>query len=202
MAGEIPSFERWYVLMVNKGIKDMVIGFKKFDELKSIIKHQNKEIFDSIETQLPGFAEKINKGVNKEFDVDIALKLHLTIPLDSHYETDNSIHYSLYGGGSTSMEKTKKDFIFSGTVAVANVAGKILFLYCYGPQEYLEWTRNASKNWADAVMNSNSPPPLRSSGSGGIDWEQVFAKGIVGGIVGLILGLVLWIFRSFKNRKS
>jgi len=172
MSGEIPSLERYYILKVNKKLKDMVVGFKDFAELKSITKRQNKEILKSVESQIPGLMEKTSKGISKEFDVNFALQLSQMIPLDPHYETDNAFAYSMYINYGASVEGSKEDFIVSATATSANVAGKILFLYCYGPQKDLEWTRNASKAWAGMVMDSNSQPPSRSSGSRWYGLEQ------------------------------
>ena len=202
MSGEIPSLERYYILKVNKKLKNMVIGSKDFAELKSVTKRQNREILKSVETQMPGLMEKTSKGISEEFDVDVALKLSKMVPLDPHYETDNAFAYSMYINYGATVEGSKEDFIVSATATFVNGAGKILFLYCYGPQEELEWTRSASKAWAGMVMASNAQPPSHSSGSRGIDWNKVLEKGIVGAIVGGLIALVLGVFSRFKKKAN
>ncbi len=144
--------------------------------------------------------EKTSKGISKEFDVDIALKLSQVVPLDPHYEADAAFAYSMYINYGAAVEGSKKDFIVSATATFVNVAGKILFLYCYGPQEDLEWTRKASKAWAEMIMASNDQPPSDLSGGRGFDWSKVLEKGIVGAIAGGLIALFFGIFSRFRRK--
>lgn len=202
LSGEIPSLERYYILKVNKKLKDMVIGSKDFAELKNITKRQNNEIFKSLETKMPGMMEKTSKKISEEFDVDFALKLSQMVPLDPHYETDKAFAYSMYINYGATVEGSKEDFIVSATATFVNVAGKILFLYCYGPQDELEWTRTASKSWAANVMDTNAQPPPSSPGRHGLDWDKVIEKGIVGAITGGLIALIFGVLSIFKKRKK
>lgn len=202
LSGEMPSLERYYILKVNKKLKDMVIDSKDFTELKNITKRQNNEIFKSLETKMSDVMKKTSKGISDEFDVDFALKLSQMVPLDPHYETDNAFAYSMYINYGATVEGSNEDFIVSATATFVNVAGKILFLYCYGPQDELEWTRTASKAWAANVMGSNAQPPTSSPGRHGIDWNKVFEKGIVGAISGGLIALIFGVLSVFKKQKK
>jgi hypothetical protein len=202
MAGEMPPLQRYFVLKVNKELKNTVVGSKEFAELASMAKRQNTEILKSVESKIPSVMKKTSKGISKEFDVNFALQLSQMVPLDPHYETDNAFAYSMYVNYGVSVEGEKEDLIVSATATYVNVAGKILFLYCYGPQEDLEWTRNASKAWAGSVMASNSEPPARSSGGRGMDWNRVIEKGIVGAIIGGLMALIFGVFSRFKKKKG
>jgi hypothetical protein len=132
VSGEMPSLERYFILKVNKKLKNMVIGSKDFSELMSVTKRQNREILRSVEKQMPGLMEKTSKGISKEFDLDFALRLSQMVPLDPHYETDNAFAYSMYINFGTTVEGLKEDFIVSATATFVNVAGKILFLTAMG----------------------------------------------------------------------
>ena len=169
ISGEMPSLERYFILKVNKRLKTMVVRSKYFSELKNIAKHKNKQIIKSIEAKIPGLMDKMSKGISEEYDVNFAMKLSQVVPLDPHYETENAFAYSMYLNYGASVDGSKEDFIVSVTVTFVNVAGKILFLYCDGPQEELEWTRTASKAWAGMIMESNTQPPSRSARGGGAD---------------------------------
>jgi hypothetical protein len=132
VSGEMPSLESYFILKVNKKLKNMVIGSKDFSELMSVTKRQNREILRSVEKQMPGLMEKTSKGISKEFDLDFALRLSQMVPLDPHYETDNAFAYSMYINFGTTVEGLKEDFIVSATATFVNVAGKILFLTAMG----------------------------------------------------------------------
>jgi hypothetical protein len=200
MSGEIPSIERYYILKVNKKLKSMVVGSKDFTELKNITKQQNEQIIESVEAEMPGLLESMSDEIGEEFDVDVALRLSQMVPLDPHYEADNAFAYSMYINYGASVEGSEENFIVSATATFVNVAGKILFLYCYGPQEELEWTRSASRAWAGMVMESNARPPSDSSGDGGFDWSRVFEKAVIGAIVGGLVALVIVVLSRFKKK--
>lgn len=200
ISGKIPSLERYYILKVNKKLKNMIVDSKDFIELKKITKLQNQEIIKSVESQMPGLIKKTSEGISKEFDVNFALKLLQMVPLDPHYVADNAFSYSMYINYGAEIEEAKENFIVSATATFVNVAGKILFLYCYGNQEDLEWTRNTSKAWTEMVMASNSKPPFLSSDNRGIDWSKVFEKGIIGAIAGGLITLVFGVFSRFKKK--
>ena len=202
MNGELPPLGRTFLLKVNKQLKDIVIGSKDFAELKNMTKRQNKEIFESLKSKLPGLMKGASEGISKEFDVDFAMQISQMIPLESHYEVDNALSYSMYINYGVTTEGTKEESIVSATATYVNVAGKVLFLYCYGPQGELEWTRNASKSWVDQIMNSNSKPPASSSGSRGWDWNKVIEKGIVGAVTGGLIALIIGALSIFKKRKK
>lgn len=156
LSGKMPPFKRYFILKVNKRVKNVVISSKDFTELKNTTKQQNNEIFKSLETEMSDIMKKNSKVVSDVFDVDVALKLSKMVPLDPHYETDNAFAYSMYINCGVTVEGSNEDFIITGTLTYINVAGKVLFLYCYGPQDELEWTRTASKEWAANIMDSNA----------------------------------------------
>ncbi len=152
---ETLDLERYYVLKVNKELKNRVVSSKEFSELKTIIKRQNANTAKKVLSQMPEYMDNISKGINKEFDVNVAMKLSNMMPLDSHYEADNSISYSMYINYGFSANGESNNFIISQTTTLVNIAGKILFLYCYGSKNDLDWTRNASKRWLEMIVDGN-----------------------------------------------
>lgn len=202
MNGEIPPLERTFILKVSKQLKNMIIGSKDFAEIKNMTKLQNKEIFDSIKSQMPGLAKDISEGISNEFDVDFTMQLSQMVPLDPHYETDNALAYSTYVKYGVMAEGAEEEFILSSTSTIVNVAGKVLFLYCYAPKNDLEWTRSASKLWSEQIMASNSQPPTKTSVGRGIDWNKVIEKVIVGTVLGGLFSLIIGVLSIFKKKKK
>lgn len=200
MSGGIPSSWQNYSLKVNKEIKNLVVGSKEFANIKNAIAQQNQKILESIKAKMPELMGKTSKGVSEEFDVDFAMNLSQMVPLEPHHETDNSFAYSMYLNYSASAEGHEEDFIVAGTVTFLNVSGKILYLYCYGAQEELEWTRNASKSWEEKILKSNTRPPEKSPAGRGVDWSRVVEKGIIGAILGGLIALMFSIFSRFKKK--
>jgi len=201
MKGELPLLQRTFLIKVNKQLKNIIVSSQDFREIKSGTKHQNKEIVESIKSQISDLMKGTSEGISKEFDLDFALQVSQMIPLDPHYEVDNALAYSMYINYGISSEGTKEELIISATATYVNVSGIVLFLYCYGPQDELEWTRSASKSWAEKVMDRNTKPPTHSS-SGEIDWNNAFEKGIVGVITGGLIALIFGVLSFFRKRKK
>jgi hypothetical protein len=200
--GNVPPLERTFMLKVNKNIKGMLVGSRDFEKLKSTIKRQNKEIFESMKSKIPDMMDKTSKGISKEFDMNFAFEISQMIPLDPHYEADNALSYSMYINYGVSSEGVKEASVVSATATFVNVSGKVIFLYCYGPQGDLDWSRNASRAWADRVMASNGQPPAQSSGGRGINWNKVIQKGVGGAIAGGLIALVFGVISFFKRKKN
>ncbi|MBN1253594.1 MAG: hypothetical protein JXA16_15755 [Bacteroidales bacterium] len=200
--GKLPPLEKTFIVKVNKQIKNMVIGSKDFIKFKNATKLQNKEKIEATKAQVAGLVEKTNEGISDEFDVNFAMRITNAIPLDPHIETANMLSYSMYINYGVTVEGNKKDFIVSGTSTYVHVAGKILFLYCYGPRDSVEWTRNASKAWAEMIISNNQSSPVQSIGISGFDWNKIFVKSITGGISGAMFALLVGIIAVFKKRKS
>ncbi len=200
MDGELPPLERTFMVKVNKELKGMIVSSQDFAEIKIMTKRQNNEALESVKSQMPEMMDKSSKGISKEFDINFALQVTNMIPLDSHYESDNAFSYSMYINYGVSAEGLKEESVMVVTSTFINVSGKIIFLYCYGPQSDLEWTRNAIKSWTERVLSSNDQPPTQSSG--GINWDKVIEKGIVGAIIGGLIGLVLSLISLFKKKKN
>jgi hypothetical protein len=151
-----------------------------------------------VKEKMPDMFEKMSEGINKEFDVEVALKLSQVVPLDPHYEAENAFAYSMY----FTIEESNQSYILAATITFVNVAGKVLFLYTYGSQDDLEWTRMASKAWAEEVMESNTQPPSHSPVRKNIDWSSVLEKGILGAVVGGLVALFLGVYSRFRKKED
>ncbi len=193
----MPPLKRTFAFKVNKKIKGMIVDSRYFGEIKSVIIKENQEIFESVESRVSGIMEKTSEGISKEFDLDFAIQISQMIPLGLHYESENAMAYSMYINYALSAEGSNEAMPVSATFTLINASGKVIFLYCYAPKEELEWSRGASKVWAESVMASNPLPPTRSSGSRGINWSKILGKVIGGAIAGGLIASVLALLRCF-----
>ncbi len=205
LKGDIPVLPRRFTVQTAKSLIDVSVSTSNFGELKNIIKSQNDDIMKKVEKDLPGMITRMNDGIVKKYDVDLAFSLSQMVPLPVHEETDRTLAYSAfvkYNMNDAAGNPTS--FIVVVTTTFMHVKGKVLFLYSYAEEEGLEWSRQASKQWASAVVAAN-PPDLQSSvkeslpsAVAGIDWGKVGAKAFAGAIIGLIIGLVGWAIKRDK----
>jgi hypothetical protein len=94
----------------------------------------------------------------------------------------------------------------SGTATFVHLQGKVLFLYVHAEKSALQWCRDESRRWADAIIAANpstgeiAAREKRSSRSG-FNWNKVLTNGLIGAVIGGIVG-GLNALRKRKQRKA
>lgn len=198
--GKVLPLEKMFVLKVSQNLKDAIFSLQEFAELKKITKNHNKEIVASLQTQLPDLMEKLLQENSNDADLDYALQISKIIPFEPHFETENVISYSMYIKLGLQGDGGSEDATLAATLNTVNISGKVLFLYCYGPQESLEWTRYTSLAWVDKVLAGNVEPPDKwTSMVDHIDWKKVSEKGLFGAIIGIGIGVMFSVFVLIKK---
>lgn len=205
--GEIPDLPRRFSVQTARAIADRSIGESDFSKLKEIFKSQNGAIFDKVRSKVPGMLDEINRGIESEYAMDLAMSIADFMPLAAHEETSTSLAFSTMSRYTMNdADGSPHPFDVVGTTTLLHVRGKVLFLYAYGAEGDLEWTRSSSRNWALAVMRANPADPQSARtettqlSSGGIDWGKVAGKAIAGGFIGLLFGLVSWMLNRRKSK--
>ncbi len=189
-AGELPALGRYFILKVNKKLRDHTMGAAEFSSVKSAIKQQNQKIFEEIRSKIPGYMETIGQGVQKEFDVSFAMTISQMVPMEPHWEVADAMAYSMFINYGMTVEGQSSSSVVAATSTFMNPAGSLLFLYAYGDKDELEWTRSASATWANQIRELNAPPPAKSAGGAGFDWSRFGGKVVVGAVIGALVGLV------------
>lgn len=203
---EIPEMPRRFTVQTAKSLIGISVSTADFVNLKNTIKTQNEEVMKKIEAELPDWFEQLNKGMAKKFDVDPAFAISKMVPMPVHKETDRMLAYSALASYEMKDELgNPAPFVAAITLTFVHVKGTVLFLYSYAEESGLEWSKQASQNWADAVIAANpsdfqtSVKEAMPSAVAGIDWGQVGAKALAGGAIGLIIGLIGW---AINRRKA
>ncbi|TCS35087.1 hypothetical protein [Reinekea marinisedimentorum] len=202
---EIPDFPRRFTVQTAKNLINLSVTSSNFAELKEVIKTQNTDIIKKAEAQFPELMDRVNDGIKEEFDVDLALSISQMVPLPVHEESERILSYSSYVKYEMVDELgNPAPFVSVVTTTLVHIKGKILFLYSYAEESDVEWSRNASIQWAEELIrlnpitaqdtfNENAPSVVT-----GIDWGNVLAKAIAGAVIGLLIGFFSWV----RNRKT
>jgi hypothetical protein len=199
LKGDIPELPRRFTVQSLKSIIQVSVSTSDFVKVKNLIKSQNDELMKKVEKQLPGLMKQLNEGITKKYDVDLALSVSQIVPMPVHEETDRTLAYSALVKYDMKDENgTPAPFVAVVTATLAHVKGKVLFLYAYAEESGLQWSKDASRQWANAVVAAN-PSDLRASvkealpsALSRIDWGRVGAMAVAGAIIGLIIGLIGW----------
>jgi hypothetical protein len=203
LKNEIPDLTRTFAAQTAKTLVSASVSSSDFLKLKQMIKNQNEELMKKVEKDVPGLMGKINQGITKKYDIDLAFSLSQMVPLPPHHETDRLLAYSSFVKyNMNDASGNPASYVAVLTATFVHVKSKVLFLYSSG----LEWSRELSKQWADAVVAAN-PSDLQSSikeslpsAVTGIDWSKVGAKAVAGAFIGLIVWLIVWLIGWARSR--
>jgi TPR repeat protein len=209
LAGKLPPLDRTLSLKVNKELREMTVSGGVFSQFKEVTRSSNKEMFERIQSELPKYTKAINDAMGQAFDIESALAISQMIPLEPHYETEDSIAFSMYLNYATAGISGDDKIAMSATSTFLNASGSVLFLYAYAPKEDLEWTRSASSDWAEAVLAGNSQSPAKSSEGSlakleagrGFD-SSYMQEAVVGALVTGLLLVVIGVFLSIFIKKK
>jgi hypothetical protein len=182
MSGALPKLNRYFSLQLNKRLKGAIVTGKDFGNFKNVIKRQNADLIKSLESQFPSLFDIKSRQISKAFNIQIALRLTTMIPLEMHVDENNAFAYSFFGKLGISTEENQKDLILSGTCSFINVSDKVVFLYCYGEQDDLDWTRTASRDWAERILNNTSTEAQKTTArtNQALDWGKVGERTLIG----------------------
>jgi hypothetical protein len=121
-----------------------------------------------------------------------------------HYETERVIASSahmMYKINDGNGEPTS--FTAAITYTIALVKGKLMFIYAYGGEDDLEWSRASSKDWVQQIMQRNPSDVttliMEKSPRPGI-WDGAIAKGIGGGLTGGLAVMIILIIGWLRRR--
>ena len=201
MASEIPLLERTFVLKVSRQMQNLTVGKNEFAEFKKITRNQKDELLKNANPQIREAMSKISEGFSQDSEINFSMEISQVVPLAPHYEEENAIAFSMFANYRVAVEDVNETNIMSITCTILNAAGRVLFLYSYGPPGDLEWTRTASRDWGKRVMESNTQPPPGSPSGRRFDWNEIMGKGLVGGIAGGLVALIAMVFRRYFWRR-
>ncbi len=199
LAGDIPNLDRYFILKVNKHLRDYTMSISEFASLRASIASENKKITEGVKLKMPSYMKEVSQNLSKEFDIDLALDIAQMIPLDLHYDEAGAFAYSMFMNYGIQTDSQHTPVVVSGTATSVNLSGSVIFLYAYGDKDDLDWTRSSSEAWHKFILSINAPHSQESL-LRGIDWDKVGAMAIGGVIIGGLAALIGAILS--KRRKN
>lgn len=205
LRGEDIELERYINVESEKGLTATSVSSDQFAELRGILRNQIEEMYANVEKQLPEMMNKGNAAISSEFSVDIAVEVGGIVPLPVHLDTDNAIANSMFMtvGVNVDNEDAGTDVI-AATTLFLYVKDKVLFLYVYGSETELDWTKDTAAMWATAIVATN---PLSTdekrvvddSDSFSFNRSQVLEKALIGVVIGGVVGIFFFLSRRRKK---
>lgn len=156
LAGELPLFLRHLAVQSDKHYINTDVSLEEFDGLKQAIRKSNQSIMKKALAEVNRYYSAEGKKKVDHIVPGAGLKFNGIQVLPIHAEGPRSIAYSLLGTVHADLNgKDNAQFVFACTVTLMLVKKRILFLYVYGTQKDLGWTRAEAARWTRKVLAAN-----------------------------------------------
>jgi hypothetical protein len=157
LAGVLVESQRIRAVQAPKDTLDRQFTQEYFADMKVGMRMQQAQVIEKLKRDMP---EMMNKTLDKVSDASQNARVNPggVETLLSHYEDANSFASSIvarieYNAGGNQPAVS----VVTATMTLVLVKGKLIFLYVYGNEDDLEWTREQSKEWTKALVAANQP---------------------------------------------
>jgi hypothetical protein len=204
--GGLPETSRTFYVQSTHSLIPITATYSDFSGLKKVLREQNTEMVKNAKAQLPSELEKMSRDASKVQNATMDISVSEMTPLPPHFESERAIGYSMIISANVSIKNQEAVAAKSAvTLTYALIKSKIILLYCTGSESDLEWTRNESLKWVEAVISANPSSEAvlnreNATKRSLIDWSQVGGRTLIGAVVGSVIGLFLHF--SKKKQKS
>ncbi len=173
LRGEDAVYERYMVVESERQTARQSFSTQTFAEFRDILRSQLDEIFEEVRQELPDLADDASQSVSDAIGEDLELSIGEIVPFAVHLDTENAMAYSQYVNYGTAVAgEDMGNTVVAATTAFVHVRDKILFIYVYGAEDDLEWSRDFASNWLDQIFAANTA----TAASGGM---PVLTRGAV-----------------------
>ena len=196
--GGSATYRRYMNVETARNISARNITAVQFEELRDVLRNQLNEMMANVEEALPGIIDKANADISEEFDADLELSVGDLVPLPVHHDSANAIAYTMYMTVASSADGVAEEIeVSSATMLTLLVNERVLFLYVYGSEGDVEWTRATAADWADAILTANASggdagETQAHGDSGSLVWRDILTDPAVVTIVILVLIWLIW----------
>lgn len=204
LRGESIELHRYLTIETEKGLVNASISSANFEELRELFVSQLDEIFAAAGQGVDDMLSDGNDTLSESFGTDVEVEVGGIVPLPVHQDEVDKVAFStrMNVGANIAGQSMEPDTI-AGTTLVLHVLDKVLFLYVYGDDPDLDWTRNQANEFADAILAANPmtgevQDARQGPGAFGINWGEVMNSALIGAATaGGIALLAAW----FRNRR-
>jgi hypothetical protein len=157
LKGEIQGiFRRCSVQALIAG-SNLIAPRSEFYKIRSGIKDAiNSSINNIVRSRFPDLKEKLENEMIDVYKQCIVLENVNILLIPSHFEDERQVSFSAICKAVVKNADEKEVTVLSiCTFTIINVGGKNLFIYVFAEEEGLEWSREISRIWVNAIFENN-----------------------------------------------
>ena len=93
-----------------------------------------------------------------------------------------------------------RSYVVVATSVLLHIKTKILFLYCFGGEDDLHWTRTTCTHWTESVIAANGNDVPSATEQTPNPWRRIVVQVIAGGMLGLVGWAVVFLAKRSRSR--
>ena len=164
LRGKDADYDRYMMVEAERQTVQFDLTQAEFDELRDTMRGQIDELYDSVRESLPEVFDDASETISDRFDTDLAMSVGDIVPLEAHLDTDNAFAFSqLIKIGIAVDGEDQEPEVGIATATFVYVRDKLIFVYVYGGEDDLEWTREFANTWVDQILAANGEQTTQST---------------------------------------
>ena len=203
LKNELPMMRRSFRIAITKDASaaKVLVSDKDFASLVSAINADNQKYSAELLAQMPELLKSPNQNIEKIFKMNPKKSVLQLVVLPVHISTKDAVSYSTFSKATRANKAGGVDTtIVCATATIVHIKKKLAYLYCYGGENDLEWTRKNAKLWTEAILAVNQSP--RGTGYTAPVIKNTLWNGLFGRTVSFFAFGVLAGFFKFFYRKN
>ena len=200
LAGQLHAMPRRFSAETMRKLESESISAADFKRLQSIVHEQLLGEQTNIRERANAQMSTANGALTQANGAPTAITIKSLEVLPPHVQSERSLQLSMRSTYRRDIEGESDEFTVTASMALVQIGGKVIFLYVYGDERDLDWTRSALRDWVSAIETANPVPSATTSTvhASGVDWGRVVGKGIAGALIAGLLSL----FGLFRKKAS
>ncbi|KGQ19715.1 hypothetical protein LF41_2653 [Lysobacter dokdonensis DS-58] len=184
--GDIHEMPRHFDAQIMRAIESATVSGDDFATLRPMVEKQMVEQAATIQSQVNAQMHRVDGVASEINDAQTAITMESMTPMPVHASSERAFELSMRSVYARQVGGHADRFTVNASMALVHVHGKVLFLYAYGDENDLQWSRDALHAWVQAVVAAN-PGPVPTASTLHFDWKRTLG---IGAAVALIAGLV------------
>lgn len=184
-------------------LSEVSVNTDMFDEFREITRTELDQLIEQANERIEAMISDGNEEMGDTFGVDVDMSVGDLRTLPMHVDAKDTLGYSMIMKlqGSVGDEDLGDDVIVA-TMQALHLQDKIVFVYVFGAEDDLEWTRDFASSWANMILAANPVTPemtVARSTSGGFDAYPLLLKILIGAAIGAGIALLARFRRQKKK---
>ncbi|MBB3048868.1 hypothetical protein FHR99_003142 [Litorivivens lipolytica] len=163
VSGEMPVMERWYAVQTLAGYEDRKILPEHLQASARFLREHYADAYAKIQPDMDANMVKVSGELSQDSGVDVSVSMNGMEFYPAHEESDSHFSHSMMNSYDMAIESGTKETKVAATVTTALINDRMVFMYVYGEESGLEWTRSAASEWVASTFKANGVNSVSAS---------------------------------------